>query len=67
DLLTKANGSELARAADLHRALAAAKPGDQVQLEVERGAEAMRLAVTLGSEPERSGHEGRGAHFRHHR
>ncbi|MGH7666856.1 MAG: S1C family serine protease [Candidatus Dormibacteria bacterium] len=67
DLLTKANGLELARAADLHRALAAAKPGDQVQLELERGAEAMRLAVNLGSEPERSGHEGRGGHFRHHR
>ncbi|MGH7642996.1 MAG: S1C family serine protease [Candidatus Dormibacteria bacterium] len=52
DLLTKANGAELSRAVDLHRALGLAKPGDRVQLEVVRGAEEKQIEVTLGTAPE---------------
>lgn len=52
DLLTKANGAELSRASDLHRALATSHPGDQVQLELVRGAEEKQIKVTLGTAPE---------------
>ncbi|HEY6538731.1 MAG TPA: S1C family serine protease, partial [Candidatus Dormibacteraeota bacterium] len=52
DLLTAAGGADLARAADLHRVLAAAKPGDPLQVALVRGAEEIELAVTLGTEPE---------------
>jgi len=53
DLLTKAGGAELSRASDLHRVLGAAKPGDQLELELVRGADDQQLQVILGVEPER--------------
>jgi len=65
DLLTRANGQELARAADLHRVLGASKPGDQLELEIVRGAEERQIKVALGTEPERSESEIHGR--RHHR
>ncbi|HVB14739.1 MAG TPA: trypsin-like peptidase domain-containing protein [Candidatus Dormibacteraeota bacterium] len=65
DLLTKANDSELSRASDLHRALASSQPGDQIQLELVRGAEEKRIGVTLGTEPERAERETR--HRNYHR
>ncbi len=60
DLLTKANGGDLSRATDLHRALASSKPGDQVNLELVRGAEERQIQVVLGTEPEHAHGRGHG-------
>ncbi|MGB9483914.1 MAG: PDZ domain-containing protein, partial [Candidatus Dormiibacterota bacterium] len=65
DLLTKANGEELSRAADLHRVLSSATPGDQLELEIVRGADERQIKVALGTEPERPEGEMHGR--RHHR
>jgi S1-C subfamily serine protease len=67
DLLTKANGAELSRVSDLHRALASAKPGDQIQLDLVRGVEEKQIAVTLGTEPERADRETHSRRYRHRR
>jgi serine protease Do len=64
DLLTKAGGAELSKASDLHRALASSQPGDQIHLELVRGAEERQLEVTLGTAPEPEAWEGHGR--RHH-
>jgi len=67
DLLTKAHGLALSRTADLHRAMAALKPGDQIELELVRGAEEKRLTATLGTAPERAEQELRGRRYHRRR
>lgn len=67
DLLTKADGTELSRASDLHRALASAKPGDSIRLDLLRGADEKVVEVTLGTAPEHSHPEMHGPGRRHHR
>lgn len=52
DLLTSANGTALARVADLHRVLAGTSPGDKLRLELVRGTEEKQVEVTLGTETE---------------
>lgn len=64
DLLTRANGQELSRAADLHRVLGSSKPGDQLELEIVRGAEERQITVVLGTEPARTHNEMHGRHRR---
>jgi serine protease Do len=67
DLVTRANGAELSRVSDLHRALASAKPGDQIQLDLVRGVEEKQVKVTLGTEPERADRETHSRRYRHRR
>jgi S1-C subfamily serine protease len=63
DLLTSAGGVALSRVADLHQALAVAKPGESLRLELVRGTEERQVVVTLAEEPELGEQEARRQRF----
>jgi len=63
DLLTSAGGVAVSRVADLHQALAVAKPGESLRLELVRGTEERQVVVTLAEEPELGEQEARRQRF----
>ncbi|MGH7611705.1 MAG: S1C family serine protease [Candidatus Dormibacteria bacterium] len=68
DLLTAAGGTALRQPGHIHRILATRKPGDQLAVDVIRGADQLQVTVELGREPE--GQDPRSArhhHFHHRR
>jgi putative serine protease PepD len=51
DVVVSANGEELDAGDDLRRAVASLQPGDELELEVRRGAEELTVTVELGRRP----------------
>jgi putative serine protease PepD len=51
DVVTKLDGDELSDGDELRTAIAAQKPGDKVELTIERGGETQTITVTLGTRP----------------
>ena len=51
DVVTKLDGDEINDGDDLRGAIAAHKPGDKVELTIERDGETQTITVTLGTRP----------------
>jgi len=51
DLITKVDGKDVLAPDDVSAAINGRKPGDQVQIEVQRGGSSQTLTVTLGTQP----------------
>jgi S1-C subfamily serine protease len=55
DVITELDGEKITGTEDLIAAIAAAKPGDTVKLEIERDSKASEISVKLGTQPAESG------------
>jgi S1-C subfamily serine protease len=54
DVITEVDGDEIASGDDLRRAVAAAEPGDKLELTVQRNGETKTVTATLGKRPTQS-------------
>jgi putative serine protease PepD len=54
DVITRVDGRDVNEPADVSSALAGSAPGDEVDIEVERGGSKLTLEATLGTRPDRT-------------
>jgi putative serine protease PepD len=54
DVITRVDGEEVKEPSDVSAAIADDKPGDEIEVEIERNGSAMTIDVTLGTRPART-------------